>query len=276
MSIEANRRLVNDKVLAEGECEDPGDLAKLATLVFAKTGNQTELVVRLPIDQFKMAKPNTGHRLLVALMAERAVSHVLSVNFDLAVQNASSALGAPIHVVDAAGQAIPATPTLVHLHGNANGGSESLVLRREVIDDAWKMSWQQVVANQILAAPNVLFVGLGSAAPVLSDTVGMIAEARQGKTFFQADLVAHGASSFATQLGIPPDRYIRGGWCAVMARLADRLVKEQVHSLTATGIAILRGNGVSEEEIADFSNLAAQLEQVSLLALGSAPSARPA
>jgi hypothetical protein len=56
---------------------------------------------------------------------------------------------------------IPATSAVVHLHGNANSDSESWVLRQEMIDNSWRGTWSQVVAQQVLAAPNVLFVGLG-------------------------------------------------------------------------------------------------------------------
>jgi hypothetical protein len=269
LSTEANRQLVLDNVLVEGECPDPGDLAALASLVYKKTGRQQELVSRLPLARLKMAKPNLGYRLLVALMYERAVSYVLSLNFDLAVQNASAELGTPINAVDTAGERIPIGPTLVHLHGSANGSSESLVLRKETMDAAWQGNWEQVVANQILAAPNVLFIGLGSAAPVLSESISMIATAIEGaRTVYQADVVAHGESNFANQLDVPPDCYIRGGWCEVLTKLANRLVAEQVHTLTITGAQVLQDNRCPQEEVVGFRTLAERHKGLSLLALG--------
>ncbi len=162
LSTEANRKLVLDGVLEDGECGDPDNLAVLASLIFLKTQSQHDLVSRFPLAKLKTAKPNLGHRLLVALMTEHAISYVLSLNIDLAVQNASSELGSPIEIVDTSGQNIPASPTLIHLHGSVNGPSDSLVLRQETINAAWKGKWEHVVAHQILAAPNVLFVGLGS------------------------------------------------------------------------------------------------------------------
>jgi SIR2-like domain len=269
LSTDAARKLVMDGVMVEGECPDPGDLAALASLVFKKTGSQHALISRFPLARLKMAKPNLGYRLLVALMYERAVSYVLSLNFDLAVQNASAELGTPIDVVDTAGQPIPTTPTLVHLHGSVNGSSESLVLRKETIDAAWRGNWEQVVANQILAAPNVLFVGLGSAASVLSETVSMISDAVGGvRTFYQADVVAYGDSDFANKLDVPMDRYIRGGWSAVMTTLANRLAYEQVHTLSITGAQVLRDNQCPEEEVAGFQALVGRKKGLSLLALG--------
>ncbi len=268
-STDAARRLVLDGILDVSECPDPGDLAALASLVFRKTGSQRALVSRLPLARLKMAKPNLGYRLLVALMSERAISYALSLNFDLAVQNAAAELGILIEVVDAAGQRVPATPTLVHLHGNANGCSESLVLREEAIDAAWRGNWEQVVAGQILAAPNVLFIGLGSAAPVLSQTISMIADAVGGeRTFYQADVVAHGDSYFTNQLEVPPDRYIRGGWSAALTTLANRLAEEQVHTLSVTGAQVLRDNRCPEEEVAGYMELVRRMRGLSLLVLG--------
>lgn len=269
LSADAARRLVMDGVLVEGECTDPTDLAALASLVFKKTGSQEALVSRFPLKLLKMAKPNLGYRLLAALMSERAISYVLSLNFDLAVQNAAADLGAPIEVVDMIGQPIPATPTLVHLHGSANGPSESLVLRQESIDDAWRDSWEQVVAQQILAAPSILFVGLGSAAPVLTETISMITDAVAGaKAFYQADVALHGGNQFTNQLSVPADRYIRGGWSEVLQALANRIVNEQSHTLGAVGTQVLRDNQYAEEDVARFRELVDRLPELSLLALG--------
>jgi hypothetical protein len=82
-----------DHVLNENDCTDPQNLALLASVVFQKTGSQEAPVRRLPLNNFKMAKPNQGYRFLAALMSEKAISNVLSLNFDLAVQNASAELG---------------------------------------------------------------------------------------------------------------------------------------------------------------------------------------
>ncbi len=269
IATEANRRLVEDGVLAANECAHPADLAALASLVYAKTGSQKALVERFPLSRLRMTPANDGYRCLVALMAEGAISHVLSLNFDTAVQSAAAELGLSVHVVAAPGAPIPIGPTLVHLHGTANGSAESLVLRQEAIDTAWKQSWQQIVAQQILAAPNVLFAGLGSAAPVLSETVQMIRDAvGDQKTQYQVDVNAHGQNHFAQQLNIAADRYIQAGWSAAMTRLANRLLQEQVNSLRNNGAAILTGNGGSEEEINRFKDTVAALGTSSLLSLG--------
>lgn len=269
LSVSTNHRLELDGVLVKGECEDPQDLAKLTSLVFSKTGNQEDVVTRFPLNAFKAASPNNGYKLLVALMIERCISYVLSLNFDLAVQNSAAELGVCIEIVDGSGVPVPASPTLIHLHGNANSPSDRLVLREETIDTAWKNSWEQVVAHQVLAAPSLLFAGLGSAAPVLSQTIAMITEAVGGaKEVYQADTAPRDQSAFAAQLGVPAERYILGGWCAVMEALAARIAAGQTQSLRATGTRVLAENGNSVNEVASFCELADAHEGASLLTLG--------
>jgi hypothetical protein len=269
LSIEAHRKLVHEGVLNVGECADPADLAQLATLVFQKTGSQAALIRQFPVDKMKTARANEGYRMLIALMLEGAVSHLLSLNFDLAPQNAAVELGETVTIIDRPDTPIPMTKTVVHLHGSVNSPNDDWVLRTEVINNEWKARWQEVVARQILAAPNVLFVGLGSAAPVLSETVTMIAAAvGQQKAFYQADIGEHARNDFAQKLNVPEDRYIRGSWCEVMSRLATHLAEEQAHTLTTNGIAILKANGASDEELTAFREIARRLSGVTLLALG--------
>jgi hypothetical protein len=202
-------------------------------------------------------------------MAEGAISHVLSLNFDLAVQHAASHLGTDIAIVRQAGQAVPVRSALVHLHGNADSLSDALVLRAEVIDDAWRGQWEQVVAQQVLGAPVVLFVGLGSAAPVLTATIDMIQSALGGnKTLYQADLGPFTGNGFAQQLNIPLERYMQYGWSVVLSKLAERVAAAQLDSLETNGIALLAENDVSEEDRERFKALVSCLRLMPLLALG--------
>lgn len=269
LADDARKALVRDGTIAETECPEPCSLPALTSVVFQKLGTQAPLVSKLPMDKMRVARPNDGHKVLVALMIEGAVAHVLSLNFDLAVQNAAAELGVEIHSVTAAGAAVPATPTLVYLHGCATGDSEHLILRTEALDEAWKASWVQVVAGQVLASPNVLFVGLGSPAPVLSETVQMIVTAvGNNKTFYQADISAFSDNGFAQQLGLSEGNYILGRWSEVMSSLARRLVEDQVDRLVEDGSAVLAEDGAGESDIDSFSAQAETLRQVSLLTLG--------
>jgi hypothetical protein len=268
LSKEAHRKLVNEGILNPGECPDPTDLAALATLIYQRTGSQQELVRHFPRDEMRTARANKGYLMLIALMVEGVISHVLSLNFDLAPQNAAVQLGEVVAVFDRPNTPIPMNKAVVHLHGSVNSGSEEWVLRAETITDEWKSRWQEVVARQILAAPNVLFVGLGSAAPVLSETIGMIAAAVGQKDFYQADIGDHANNQFAQQLNITSDRYIRGSWCEVMCKLAAHLAEEQVHTLVANGAAVLQENGATQDEVTAFRDIAHRLRGIPLLALG--------
>jgi hypothetical protein len=269
LSSEAHRRLILEHTIEPGECANPNDLSALATLVFNKTGSQQALVRQFPIDAMRMARANDGYKILIALLLEGAVSHALSLNFDLAPQNAAVDLGETVTVIDRPDELVPMAKTVVYLHGSVNGSSEEYILRTEVINEDWKLRWQEVVARQVLASPNVLFVGLGSAAPVLSETVAMIVEALAGqKTFYQADIGDFSTNAFAQQLGVDASHYIQGSWCDVMAQLARRLAQEQVHTLITAGAKVLEDNGTLPANVAAFSAIAGRLSNVSLLALG--------
>jgi hypothetical protein len=241
----------------------------LASLVFQICNNQVELIQCFPIQRMRLAKANLGYKLLVALMAEGAVSHVLSLNFDLAVQNAAAELGIEIATIASANEPVPIRAALVHLHGNANSEPDHLILRTEVMDREWVGRWHQVVAQQVLAAPTVLFAGLGSPAPVLTTTVSMIEGALGGsKALYQADIVPFANSGFAAKLKIPEQRYIQGSWNAVVTRLAERLAAQQVDSLSLSGRALLTENHHCEADLQLFTDIAAKLMGQSLLTLG--------
>lgn len=269
LSEETERQLVLDNVLLAGQCANPRDLSALAQLVFDETGSQESIVQRFPLEQMRLARPNSGYKFLVALMVERAVSHVLSLNFDLAVQNAASELGLNIAVISQSGQQVPVRSAVVHLHGTANSASGELILRADVIDAGWKGQWEEIVAQQVLGAPAILFVGLGSAAPVLTATVEMIQGALDGnKTLYQADVSAFANNFFAQQLLIPEERFIQGGWNAVLAKMAERIAADQVHKLRTHGRELLAENMHDQGDQDSFDGLASRCRPLSLLALG--------
>lgn len=269
LSESVERQLVLNGRLQANQCPNPRDLAALASLMFQLCNNQVELVQCFPIRRMRLARANLGYRLLVALMAEGAVSHVLSLNFDLAIQNAAAELGIEIETIAAVNEPVPIRSALVQLHGNANSEPDQLVLRTEVMDGEWIGQWHQVVAQQVLAAPAVLFAGLGSPAPVLTSTIAMIQGALGGnKALYQADIVPFAQSGFAAQLGIPEQRYIQGSWDAVLIRLAERIAAQQVDSLSRSGRALLVENNHGEADLERFTHLASKLAGHSLLTLG--------
>ncbi|WP_132269617.1 hypothetical protein [Novosphingobium sp. PhB57] len=263
------RTLVLDGLLQPHQCPNPRDLAELATLVFELTGEQAALVRCFPIEQMRLAKPNLGYKLLVALMAEGAITHVLSLNFDKAVQNAAAELGVQIAVVTEPGDGVPMRAALVQLHGNADSVPEAMILRTEVLNEGWIGQWHQLVAQQILATPAILFAGLGSAAPVLSTTIDMIQNALAGgKQLYQADAAPFDTNVFAQQLSIPADRYIHGTWGVVVSKLAERIAAAQVDALRANGAALLAENGVEAADRDKFVALTERLRNQALLVLG--------
>jgi len=71
--------------------------------------------------------------MLIALMLEGVISHVLSLNFDLAPQSAAVELGVEVTVID---RPEPIPMTVVHLHGSVNSANDEWVLRAEIIDAA--------------------------------------------------------------------------------------------------------------------------------------------
>ena len=269
LAADAERQLVLNGRLAANQCPDPQDLAGLATLIHQLTGGQAELVHCFPLDRMRLARPNSGYKLMVALMAEGTIGHVLSLNFDMAVQHAAAELGVEIVTVTAAGDPVPVRATLVQLHGNANSNPDAMVLRAEVINGGWIGQWEQVIAQQVLGAPVVLFAGLGSAAPVLSATIQMIQGALNGnKVLFQADLGEFANNGFAAQLHIPEERYIRGSWNEVLAKLAERIAVDQLHALSLRGAALLRENQADQADHDRFAALVGKMTALPLLAIG--------
>lgn len=269
LANQAYQQLVLDHVLEDGQCADPYDLAALASLVWEVTNGQSELVKRFPLAAMRQARPNLGYKLLAALMAENAICHVLSLNFDLAAENAAAHLGQTIPSIDAPGDAVPVMPAIVHLHGTANSDPERLTLRMETMDEGWKDQWEQVVAGQVLSAPFILFAGLGSPAPVLTATLDMIQTALGAyKATYQADPGDLEHNTLAQQLNIPGERYIKGGWSEVVDALGTRVAAEHVNALVANGIANLQANGFSQAERDRFTSLVAKLTDISLLAMG--------
>ena len=144
----AHRELVDDGVLAAGECADPSDLSVLADAVYAKEGGQSELVTRLPRRQFRHAIPNRGCLIAAALLREQALRGVLSLNFDLGMATALTELGVDDDVAVITGPADHAqlaTTNLIYLHRNVDAPYEEWILRTESLEKGWKERWQEVV-----------------------------------------------------------------------------------------------------------------------------------
>ncbi len=107
----------------DGECLNPMNLSELADVVFAsQRQRQTELIKRLPLDKFKRARANKGHMIAAALLREGVISSILCLNFDLAFEDALTALSA-IDVRSIGGPedvSNLAAHNVVYIHRNVN------------------------------------------------------------------------------------------------------------------------------------------------------------
>lgn len=173
-SQDAHRRLVADGVFAEGECTCADDLSALTDFVKAKCGSQRPLVERLPITKFRNATPNEGHRVAAALLLEGAVTHVLTLNFDLALSHALSELGAKDAVSVIKGPEEHSSlgrANVIYLHRNVEMDGETWVLTSEALEQAWRDAWEDVIASMVTAAPITVFAGMGSSCGVLRHSI---------------------------------------------------------------------------------------------------------
>lgn len=229
LAEECNRKLVADGVLAVGAVDNPRDLTEVAEAVFAAQGGQQKaLVARFPPRIFKTASPNHGHELTVALINENAVGSVITLNFDHALSSAIGMLGASsieiLYGPEDYGQV--GTNNLVYLHRHAASDPEDWILRSEALDQAWVGSWQEVLANRLLAVPTVVFVGLGSPASVLVDSITRIKGAvPHGCHVCFVDPIDPVGNTFAQALD--PDSTVTMSWVGFMEALADRVLHEQ-------------------------------------------------
>jgi hypothetical protein len=246
---DAHRRLVLDGVLADGDCSNPDDLSVLADTVFGKRGSQAELVDRLPRDEFRRARANAGYLIAAALLRENVISSVLTLNYDLAMEDALTQLGAR-------GVAMMARPedmahfvvhNVVYLHRNVNEGDpEKWVLRGAALASEWQQGWEGMMAQVMLTSSVVAFVGLGNPAAVLIETALMIKERIGTVDAYQIDPRPAAGNAFFQALALAPEAFVQLGWNEFMALLGDRVVAEQIDSLrsacateaTAEGFAV--------------------------------------
>lgn len=231
---DAFRKLMRDGVLVDGDCPDPDDLSVLADSVFAKRGRQSELVDRLPQDQFRRARANSGYLLVAALLRENVISSVLTLNFDLAMEHALTQLGALKVQKIACPEDMPkfASHNVVYLHRNVNEvDPEKWVLRASVLASEWENGWEGMMAQVVLTSPLVIFAGLGSPAEVLLETTRRI-KARLGAVdAYQVDPQGADTNRFFQALAIPAEAFVQLGWDEFMTLLGDRVLTEQLDHL---------------------------------------------
>lgn len=268
LSEAAHTRLVDDGVLEAGECPTPRDLTAVGDAVFAKCDEKQEkLVERMNPHRMRSAAPNDGYLLAAALLSERALKAVMTLNYDLAMSIAHAQVGSADTVGIVNGPesiAEQRTTNIYYLHRNVDSPVEEWIIRTPQLEMAWEGGWEQIVAGIVLASPQVIFAGLGSPAKVLEDTTERIRAAFAQDNIYQADICPHDESYFADKLEIPVERYIKLGWTDLMRELGNRLATEHLRLLRTAvqqrAAGLVFDNGVTE--------LFERLSSLGLLGLG--------
>jgi len=270
-SMQSHDRLIANGVLVSGDCPSPENLTSLADTVFRKTGRQEPLVEQLRENfGLKAATPNEGHRLAAALLREGAIVSVVTLNFDLALSTAIGELGVgdAVGIIDGPEDLPNQKGTnLYYLHRNVTAADpEKWILRSDPLKTEWMQGWEAVVVAKVLAAPIVVFAGLGSPADVLIESSKFIQNAiPSGNTAFLVDPGDQDQSAFSAALALEPSAFIKATWCDFMNALSQRLLVEQITQLRAAAATMVSREALTAEDVTD---LLARLEKIGLLQVG--------
>ena len=268
---ELHRRLVADTVLSQDDCSDPEDLSAVADAVYDKTNSQRAIVDLLCGYELKSADPNEGYRTAAAMLAEGVISSIVTLNFDLALTNALSGIGAggDIGVIERPEELLGKQKivNIYYLHRNVNASDPELwVLRSAALSVEWKERWEEAIAKSVLTAPVIVFAGLGTPVGVLITSTCLLRGALPAATqFYQVDPADKSKSAFFNRLALDPSAYIQCGWCQFMQELSQRLVEEHVHQLSLAAKTMTQGNHLPNE---DISGLLACMRALGLVKLG--------
>lgn len=235
---QVHAKLVLEHVLDDGDCTNPSDLSSVTSAVWSKVKSQEPVVTRLPRGAFRDAQANNGYLTAAALLREGSVSAVLTLNFDLAMNDALGQLAANDEVaVIASPRAVGdlGSRIVVYLHRNANEDNfDEWILRVESLTDEWKGRWEEVLSQRVLTSPVVVFAGLGSPAAVLTESITWI-RSRVDPANHHAYVVDPSATTaFQEALALPDDAHVRMGWCEFMAILDERLCAQLRLALAAS------------------------------------------
>lgn len=265
----AHRQLLHDQVLEDGDCEEPRDLSCLADAVYEKTGSQADLVSRLPVERFRTVTPNRGCLIAAALLRERALKSVISLNFDLGMISALTHIGSENDIT------VITKPTdhgrmsatnLIYLHRTVEAPPDEWVLRTEVIAEGWQEGWEEVIGNLAFGGPVTVFAGLGSPAGVLIETSRRIRAALPNEAkLLQVDSADAERSVMRHQVGMDDEEYLRLGWNEFMSRLGERLLANHRDELHDACRRMIEREGFDD---GDPSGVCDRLTQLDLLGVG--------
>jgi hypothetical protein len=229
----AYERLLDDGLLVDGDCENPGDLSVLADCVYSKTGSQVALTSRLPGQAWRSATPNAGHWVAAALLIEGALRAVVTLNYDLALQTALAQLGMPNSVTICKGPEDHSHSTgrsLIYLHRSAESPEADWILRQSDLRDAWRSAWEELVASWVAGAPTIVFSGLGSPAAVLTETMSHFGGVSEVQKYY---VDPYPENDFRDALEPHLTGVLELGWSEFLDQLSRRVARAQVASLKA-------------------------------------------
>jgi hypothetical protein len=247
----AHDELVEDGILDEDDCSNPDDLSELADVVKDKTGNQTELVRRLPKREFENCDPNRGHLISVALILERKINYILTLNYDLSLRHANRDLknGQKIPVIQGPENlAELGDRGIVHLHRSANAEPEEWILTTddlEQIDD-----WREVISRKAIGETVTIFAGLGSTVEILINSTQEINNIIPDQSeVYIVDIIDKEDSAYFNSLGLPEDNYQQMSWCDFAKEIEKYTVKQQQEELRE------KCNSIASDENWDTENI---------------------
>lgn len=267
---DAHRQLVANGVLTDEDCAKPWDLSAVASAVKAKCGEQAPMVKCLPRNDFRFAQPNDGYLLAAALLRERVIADVLTLNFDLAMTHALGVLSASEVSVVPGPQAADqlGASTVVYLHRSVEElDLERWILTVMALTDEWQDHWEEVVARRVVACPVVVFAGLGSPAAVLTESVTRVRQAVEPDQHHVYVVDPAESTQFETALDLPADAHLRLGWSTFMEKVADRLLIEFVSELAIAGTELCTQHRWADEA-SYLKDLCTRLHSGGLVALG--------
>lgn len=267
---DAHRQLVANGVLMDTDCATPWDLSAVASAVKAKCGEQAPMVRCLPRNDFRLAQPNDGYLLAAALLRERVIADVLTLNFDLALTHALGVLSASEVSVVPGPQAADqlGASMVVYLHRCVEElDLERWILTVEALTEEWQDHWEEVVARRVVACPVVVFVGLGSPAAVLTQSVTRVREALEPGQHQVYVVDPAESTQFEAALNLAADAHHRLGWSAFMQEIANRLLIEFVSELATAGTELCTQHNWPDE-VGYIQDLCTRLHSGGLVVLG--------
>lgn len=259
LAFDLHEQMVRDHVFQNGQCTDPYDLATVADCVEKVTGSRTALIQRLPVEAFRRAQTNTGHRHAAALMKERVISNIVTLNYDFAMSNALVELGvgAEVQTLSTAqewsighGQ-----QNLIYLHGHAYSDPATWVVTSSDINSKWQGGWQEIASIVTLPASAVVFAGIGTPVAVLIDSAKRVFSAiLNHEKVFIADPIAFAQSALVPALETPATQYVRQTWCEFMRAGVERLALEHLDKLRQACQRLIDRNAFEQEDLVGLTN----------------------